>query len=206
MALASEWLVDNIGELSAAIVARTFASHPKIKKAYRDRRRSKCEEDTMYHLHFLSGALAVNSERVFVDYVGWAKIVLCSRGIPVTDLASTLDAMGQVVRRKAPKKLARLTCSYIEAASAALPALPESMPPLIDPTAPHAALANSYLNSLLIFKRDEAVASLVAELEAGLTFRDLFQYVLSPVQKEIGRLWHGHAAHPLQAQVPRHAP
>jgi methanogenic corrinoid protein MtbC1 len=188
-ALSSQWLLENISELSAAIVARTFASDPGLKKKYGNGGRRKCEEDAMYHLHFLSGAIAVNSEIVFVDHVGWAKIVLCSRGIPVADLARTLEAMRHVLRRKAPKRLAALLCNFVEAASAALPTLPETAPSLIDCKRPHGKLANSYLNSLLVFKREEAVAFLVRELEAGLTFQELFQFVLAPVQKEIGRLW-----------------
>jgi MerR family transcriptional regulator, light-induced transcriptional regulator len=186
--LASQWLLENLPALSAAVVERTFASDPKLEKKYGNSGRSKCEEDAMYHLHFLSSALAVDSEKVFVDYVGWAKIVLHSRGIPVADLANTLDAMRYVLRRQAPKRLA-LAGKYVEAASAALPMLPEHAPTLIDSSMRHGKLANSYLNSLLVFKRDEAVASLVRELDAGLTFQDLFQYVLSPVQKEVGRLW-----------------
>ena len=187
--LASHWLFEHLQELSAAIVERTFASHPKLRKKYGKRGRSKCEEDAMYHLHFLSSALAVDSEKMFVDYIGWAKIVLCSRAIPVADLAGTLDAVRYVLRRKAPKRVAALSCEYVDAASAALPTLPEHAPTLIDPSRRHGRLANSYLNSLLVFKRDEAVASLVRELDAGMSFQDLFQYVLSPVQKEVGRLW-----------------
>ena len=188
-ALASQWLLDNIRELSAAIVARTFASDRGLKKKYGNTGASKCEEDAMYHLHFLSGAVAVDSEKIFVDYVGWAKILLCSRGIPLTDLTRTLDAMRHVLRRKAPKKFAAALFKFVEAASAALPNLPESAPPFIDPERPHSQLANSYLNSLLVFKRDEAIACLPRELEAGLTFQDLLQYVLAPVQQEVGRLW-----------------
>ncbi len=187
--LSGQWLLENLRELSAAIVARAFASNPSLKQKYGNSGRNKCEEDAMYHLHFLCGALALDSVKVFIDYVGWAKIVLHSRGIAVADLALTLDCMRVVLHRKAPRKLAALLCEFVNAASSALPTLPENAPALIDAKAPYAELANSYLNSLLVFKRDEAMASLVRVLEAGLTFRDLFEYVLSPVQKQVGRLW-----------------
>lgn len=188
-AAASEWLTENLESLASAITVRSFGSEPKPTKNARSSDFEKCEEDAMYHLHYLAEAIAVDSPKMFLEYVGWAKIMLASRGISFADLAGHLQAIDAVLQLKAPKRLSQLIHSFVEAASAALPEMPETLPSFIDSTNPHAKLANSYLNSLLLLNREEAISAVISELESGLSFTELFQNVISPVQREVGRLW-----------------
>src|SRR5215469_12316356 len=94
--VATEWLNSNLQSVAGAITAKAFARDRELQKEYGELGRRKYEEDTAYHLHYLSEALANNSPKMFVEYVGWAKIMLCSRGIALKNLAQNLDAMAQV--------------------------------------------------------------------------------------------------------------
>jgi methanogenic corrinoid protein MtbC1 len=72
---------------------------------------------------------------------------------------------------------------------AALPTLPDTVPALIDPSQPFADVANSYLRSLLTLDRAGAVEHVLNHFESGLTIQQLFDHVITPVQREVGRLW-----------------
>jgi MerR family transcriptional regulator, light-induced transcriptional regulator len=186
---ACEWLNTNVEPIAQAITARTFAENPDLHQKYGERGRKKCEEDTVYHLHYLSQAIAANRKKMFVDYVGWAKIMLYSRGIDPASLGDNLESMAHVLRLKSPRHCRSTFAQFIRSASAQLPKLPDTLPSFIDPTNPFSELANSYLKSLLLLNRDDAISLTLQQLERGLTIQDLFKHVIYPVQREVGRLW-----------------
>lgn len=187
--MASAWLDENLDSLASAITAETFSRNSELQEKYGQIGRRKCEEDAHYHLHYLGEAIVNHSEKMFLDYVAWAKIMLCSRGIRAEDLANNLEVMAQVLRLKAPRPYRVIFDRVLASASAGLPNFPEALPSFVDDRSPHGGLANRYLNSLLLLNREEAFAVVVAALEDGLSFADLFQHVIYPVQKEVGRLW-----------------
>lgn len=188
--MAAEWLNSNTQSIAEAVTARTFARHPELNKKYGARGRAKCLEDAAYHLHYLSEALANNSSKMFVNYVGWAKIMLRSRGIDPQDLRDNLDAMSQVVARKCPLDCKKIFAQFIKTASTQLPKLPDDLPTFIDPsTNPLAEIADAYLRSLLLLHREEAISQILHRIELGLTIREIFRFVIAPAQQEVGRLW-----------------
>jgi methanogenic corrinoid protein MtbC1 len=196
--IAYEWLSANTQSIAEAITARTFALHPELEKRYGERGRAKCEQDAIYHLHYLAEAIANNSEKMFVDYIGWAKIMLRSRGIDPADLGDNLKVMVHVLQLKSPAKYKRFFAQWIDAALTQLPAMPEALPGFIGPGNPFAGLANAYLQRLLLLNREDAIALVTTELESGLSIRDLFHHVIYPVQREVGRLWQENRINVLQ--------
>jgi MerR family transcriptional regulator, light-induced transcriptional regulator len=70
-----------------------------------------------------------------------------------------------------------------------LPRLPDTLPSFIDTIDPLSELANSYLKSLLLLNRDDAISLILQKFKTGLTIQDLFKRVIYPVQREVGRLW-----------------
>jgi len=188
-ATACEWLNTNVEPIAQAITARTFGEHPDLQQKYGERGRRKCKEDTVYHLHYLSEAIATNRKQMFVDYVGWAKTMLYSRGIDPASLGDNLDSMAHVLRLKSPRTCRSTFAEFIRSASAQLPKLPDTLPSFIDPINPLFELADSYLKSLLLLNRDDAISLILQQLEMGLTIQDLFKHLIYPVQREVGRLW-----------------
>ncbi len=185
----SEWLSENIPRLAEKITTTHFSRHPVLLERYGPRGKQKCLEDAAYHLHYLAEAVAVNSTSSFIDYIGWGKIMLASRGIEVKDLENSLITMADVLRREAGALNTDVFDTYINLALAALPGLPDTLPTFVNPRAPFSDIANSYLNSLLVLNRDEAITGAVKKVNEGLSITDLFHHVLFPVQQEVGRLW-----------------
>ena len=187
--IASEWLNTNVGPIAQAITDRTFAKRPDLQRKYGELGRKKCEDDTVYHLHYLSEAIATNDKGMFVNYIGWAKIMLYSRGIDPANLADNLESMAHVLQIKAPKNCRKLFAEFIRSATTKLGKLPYTLPSFIDPVDPLSELADSYLKALLLLNREAAISMVLQQLEMGLSIQDLFKHVIYPVQREVGRLW-----------------
>ena len=186
---ASDWLSQNIASLAAEITDNQFSAHPGLLRKYGSQGKQKCAEDAAYHLHYLSEAIAANSPAIFTHYIGWAKVMLSSRGIESGDLKHTLQGMKRAVLKQANLDHGSVIGTFINLALKQLPTLPESLPTFIDSSEPFAAIANKYLQSLLLLNRNEAIAGVMGEVDAGLSIRDVFQHVIVATQREVGRLW-----------------
>lgn len=189
LAAASDWLLQNIAAVASGVTARLFALNPELDQKYGQRGRIKCLEDTNYHLMYLSEAVASRSPLLFETYVGWAKVMLQSRGIGVADLSKNLEMLAEVIGENAPRAFSCLLLEPIRSAISALPTQPNHVPSFIDPSNSLADLANEYLSLLLVLKREDAVSVIARRLRSGLTIADLFERVVRPVQQEVGRLW-----------------
>jgi MerR family transcriptional regulator, light-induced transcriptional regulator len=186
---ASQWVNKNVNSLAEEITEHQFLARPALLEKYGVKGKQKCREDAAFHLHYLSEAVSASSTKIFADYIGWAKIMLVSRGIEYRDLEHTLAAMKRALVKNASRDEGALLASFIDAALKLLPNLPESVPSFVDPNRPFSTVANTYLKSLLLLNRDEAVAYLLREVDAGLSIKDVFEHVILPVQQEVGRLW-----------------
>ncbi len=186
---ASEWLDRNIDSLSEQITQKIFSRHPELNKKYGKIGQEKCKQDTAYHLHYLAEAVASNSEKMFTDYTGWAKVMLTARGIAADDLLWNLHTVGDLIRSKSPANFRSIFLRFITAALDLLPSQPTTLPSFIHDDNPCAAIANSYLNSLLILDRETAFSVAMSALNKGLSLTLFVEKVIYPVQQEVGRLW-----------------
>lgn len=171
------------------VVATLLRNRSSLYRKYGERGRKKCREDAVYHLHYLTEAIAAGSERLFVDYVGWAKIMLASRQIHPKDLLLNLNGIVTIIRRCAPATVSGVVIKYVQSALQSFENLPETLPSYLARSNPLAEVANEYLKALLLLNRNEAEAVVRRELRAGLRVRDLINEVVLPVQQEVGRLW-----------------
>src|SRR6476660_7747602 len=113
---ASEWVNENVTSLAAEITDRHFAAQPALLEKYGAKGKQKCRDDAAFHLHYLSEAISANSTRIFVDYIGWAKIMLVSRGIESYDLEQTLEFMKVVLVGTASPADGAVFATFIDAA------------------------------------------------------------------------------------------
>jgi methanogenic corrinoid protein MtbC1 len=188
-ATASDWLLHNLETVASAVTAKLFIVNSELNRKYGERGRTKCLEDTKFHLLYLSEAVAAGSHSLFENYVGWAKVMLQSRGIGVADLSSNLEVIAEVLREHAPPAFQRLVTQPIRSAIAVLPTQPDTVPTFLDASNPFADLANEYLSRLLVLNREDGFSLISRRLDSGLTVKDLLEYVVKPVQHEVGRLW-----------------
>lgn len=62
--------------------------------------------------------------------------------------------------------------------------------PAAGPSAPVLGdVADRYLDALLDWRRDDAIAAVLGAAEAGVDVRDLYLSVLAPAQRRVGELW-----------------
>lgn len=185
----SEWLGENIPAIATEITERHFFLHPELSEKYGLRGRKKCIEDSVFHLHYLAEAVAAYSPKIFSNYVAWAKVMLVSRGIDWREFAANLEQMARVLRGNAPTEHQPVFDSIIEVALAELPGFAERLPGFIGPGERFADLANAYLESMLLLDREGAIDKVLEAIAARVSLSDVFNHVISPVQREIGRLW-----------------
>jgi len=100
-----------------------------------------------------------------------------------------LEQIAEVVDRRAPGSVKRRLLPPVWSAIAALPTMPEMVPSFIEPTNSCAELASEYLTLLLVLKREDAFSLISRHLKFRLKITDLVEYVVKPVQQEVGRLW-----------------
>jgi methanogenic corrinoid protein MtbC1 len=175
--------------LVAQMVEREFVRHPELEQRYGQAVRARMIEDTGYHLAYLAQAVSVNRAELFVEYIGWAKVMLASRGVPAPYLATLLESMKESVRAQLPAELCDLPCEHLDYALRQLPTLPDEVPSFIAEKNPFAPLATAYLEALLRGERDVASQLILDAAGRGTAVRDLYLHVFQPAQYELGRLW-----------------
>ncbi len=185
----SEALNRQSSALAAEMVAREFVRHPELAQRYGEAGREKCLQDAVYHLAYLAQAIAADSLELFVNYIGWAKVMLAKRGVPAADLAGLLETMKETLGQELAPEFSRLACDYLDDGLRQLPRLPDELPSCIAEGTPLAPLAGEYLQALLRGDRNVASKLITDAVEQGTPVRDLYLHVFQRTQYEIGRLW-----------------
>lgn len=173
----------NLDDLAASITRDHMAAHPDLFARWGAIGRARCLEDARFHLQFLATALDAESVPMFLDYIGWTKVVLAKRHVTERDLLENLRILGQAVREMPDAE------AYVQTAIDELPAMTDDVPSFLDPREPLWPVASGYLAALIRGDRHEALQVILRALDSGVTIRDVYRNVFEPVQQEIGRLW-----------------
>jgi hypothetical protein len=64
--------------------------------------RSRCEEDTAFHVKFVAAALALGDPAILADYLAWLAPLLERFGVPQDDLDTNLEAIAAAVEELLP--------------------------------------------------------------------------------------------------------
>lgn len=169
--------------LALAITNEQVAVHPEAFARRGPTGRTRCLEDARFHLQYLATALDAESVPMFLDYIGWTKVVLARRHVGERDLLTNLQILGRAVRDMPDAE------AYVQTAIDELPAMTDDVPSHLDPRAPLWSVASEYLTALLRGGRRDALQIVLTALDGGASLRDVYRHVFEPVQHEIGRLW-----------------
>lgn len=186
---ASQAILDSLDDLAPRITEREYRDRPELKERYGPIGAEKSREDARYHLSYLAQAVAAQSPELYVDYLGWAKVVLARRNVRPEDLIHHMACLRDVVVESLPGDLAAAVYPILETGLERLPSLPEHLRSLIDADRPYAALAHQYLQALLSGDRHRAGEVIMGAADRGVSVRDLYLYVFQQAQREVGRLW-----------------
>ncbi|MEO5822759.1 MAG: cobalamin-dependent protein [Vicinamibacteraceae bacterium] len=177
------------GELAEALVERQFAAQPELARRYGPTGRARCLQDANHHLAYLADAMNAGDPALFTNYVGWAKVMLGKRGIPMEDLARYLDLTRTILQDQLEGPSADLAAAYLGAGLARLPSLPTEVPAYLCGDAPHGELARAYLGALIGGERHQASRMILDAVSSGTSVKDIYQHVFQTAQYEVGRRW-----------------
>lgn len=194
MSEASEELAAAIDEHAEQIAGRItdqqFAADPTLEKRFGARGRVKCREDALRHLSYLSSAASAQSDALFADYVGWAKILLARLGLNDDDLSRNLVLLRDAARAAIGGALGDAAARIVDAGLQKLPSLPSESESLLPaPDEPYGDLARRYFERLLAGDRPGASALILGAVKDGVGIHDIYLHVFQRTQYEIGRRW-----------------
>lgn len=176
-------------EIARIVVQRHFARHPPLAERYGPHGQMKCYQDTLYHLLYLSEAVANRAPMLFRDYVAWAKALLVGLGIPASDLVQHLRLLEQVLHEQHDLSVAIVASEYIEQTLDVFDTLPSEPPTFMRDDTPLHELGNAYLDKLLAYQRHDAMQLILDAVAGGTSVADVYLYVFQMVLREVGRLW-----------------
>src|SRR4051812_19250840 len=168
---------EEVGKLIDEVLREQYRRHPELEKRYGPEGMKRCREDIDFHFCTLTEAIASEEREIWLNYVGWGKIVLVSRRVRLDHLIDTLLIMQEVISANVSKRAAAVANKYIQAAIDRMDSFPDAPATYIDPCAPLSKIANGYLQALLSVDRDEARKLVRSSLKNGTRLQDVFRFV-----------------------------
>jgi len=170
-------------------VSKLYRAHPEMKARYGEAGRQRCREDIAYHYSTLTEGVFAGDPNIFLKYVAWGKSVLINRKVRTDDLVDCLLIMQDVLARQVTPAAAEDASEHIQLAVDTFESFADMPPSCIDRSSSLANLANSYLEALLSSDRNQARQVLKSAERSGVGIAEIYQSVLQPSQREVGRLW-----------------
>lgn len=146
-------------------------------------------EDVEVRLLHVAEAVAFDRSDLLVRSVEWYKVAFHHRDVPADYLPATLEAIAAVLQRELPDAAAKTAVPHVQHALAALPGAPVELPMVLSTAAPHGELAAQFLLAVLEARGEQAVRLVRTAAERGVGIAELHDHVLTPVQRELGRMW-----------------
>ena len=175
--------------IAEAVATRQYAAHPELYERYGPVGWQRTLEDAGYNLAFLAQAIALENPALFIDYLGWLKVVLLRRRVRLQDLLDHFTYLQDGLRQNLPDDDAAAACAYVAEGARLLPEMPDDLPTLIEGNAPVSLLAHQYLQALLRGERHIASRLVLDAVTRGTPVKEIYLGVFQPCQREIGRLW-----------------
>jgi MerR family transcriptional regulator, light-induced transcriptional regulator len=143
-------------------------------------------------LAFLAQAVALDSRALFLDYIGWARVMLGRRQVPVEALVRHLGWLAEIVEEKLPGETGLRAAAMARSAAREVRGMPADLPSQLPKDTPLAPLAHQYLEALRRGERHLACRLILDAAAGGTEVKDIYLQVFQPTQHEIGRLWQTH--------------
>lgn len=176
-------------EIAEAAAAYCWLADPETEERNGDSARRKCIQDMVYHLSYLSNAIAVSCPELFADYLAWAKMLLAGVGIPANDLAHSLEALSRALRQVLTPEMHEAIKPYVAVSQGVSTSASKGPASFLDARDALSELTRQYVDMLLQGNRQAASRLILGAVESGTNIRDIYLHVFQQSQYEIGRLW-----------------
>jgi methanogenic corrinoid protein MtbC1 len=138
----------------------------------------------------LAAALLVNDAKLFASDMAWAKSLFVVRDVKLDDLRFAFGVMRAVVERELPASVQQCMPTFFELAERELASDSVRMADGINTDTSHGRLAALFLQAILEGERTRACNLILDTVRDGLPIPDVYQSILAPVTREVGRMWH----------------
>jgi methanogenic corrinoid protein MtbC1 len=182
-------LVTNRHIIAEVVTREYFEFRPELKQRWGDVGLKRCTEDTAYHISYLAESIRFDFPLLFVDYLGWTKILLASLRINEDDLRQNLQILKAVLAARLNSDELALTNVTIDDGLKALPSLHSEVPSYLESGAPHFELAQKWFELMLRHQAREARRVINESVRSGVSLAEIYQHVFTPALYEVGRLW-----------------
>ncbi len=173
--------------IAEATLVRDYAQRPYLLDRYGQNGKTRYRQDILYDVAALSAAVDAGDAGMFLRYVAWLKIVLVRRGIASEDISESLSCMRSVLVEDAANDQS-IAASYLTTALQKLDSMPDAVASFIG-SSKEDDIARRCLKALLCFDAAEARKTLETAIAAGMSLPGIYNGVLPPLMREVGRLW-----------------
>ena len=143
----------------------------------------------------LAASLGVDRPSLFADALRWYRVAFHHRGVPDAYLPATLAAIEATLADELPAELLPVVRDHLAIATAGLHEVSADVPSHLSKSAPHGELAMRFLLGNLEGRAEDSLDLIRTALREGASVTELQDHVLSPAQREVGRMW-------LMAEIP----
>lgn len=137
----------------------------------------------------LAAAVEWDRPALFGHALRWYKAAFHHRQVPAQYLPRCCEAMAAVFAAELPPAAAAMVRRHLELGSQELMAAPVDLPSHLEAKTVRGRMAAQFLLAILEGRGDDAVALVRRAVAEGMTVAEVHDELLTPVQRETGRLW-----------------
>jgi len=152
--------------------------------------RLKMVFDLEMHLAFLGEAVRCGISRIFSEYAVWSHQLLVSSGGDSQRFKDCLLAIDEQLKESGTGQWRETARRDIEMALSQLDKAQLIAESYLTSDNPYHSVAEAFLKNCLILNRKQALEQIHNAVQNGTSVIDIYLYVITPVMRELGRLWH----------------
>ncbi|KPK60058.1 MAG: hypothetical protein AMJ59_08120 [Gammaproteobacteria bacterium SG8_31] len=184
-------LIASAAAYASAAATRLLQDHPQVAEHFAPDGWSAWKAHYLQRMHELAAAVSAGVPEVFAGRIAWTRHAFASREVPEEDLKLSLECLREVLDSELPDPARAAVSPPLAAAAEILQNPAEDEKSAIDPATEAGRLALAYLVAALEGDSRGAIDKVVTAVEEGMGLSTVYTQVLVPVQKELGRMWHG---------------
>jgi len=174
---------------AAAVVGRLAQEWPGFQGTALPVQFAQPIDDVEVRILQLAAAVEWDQPELFAHALRWYTVAFHHRQVHADYLPQCCQAMAAVFGAELPPSAAAMVRRHLELGSQALAAAPVDLPSHLATSTPLGRSAAEFLLAILEGRGDDAVDLVRTALADGTSIACLHDEVLTPVQRETGRLW-----------------
>lgn len=183
-------LIDHPEAAALRALGLYFDLRPGEESRYDERSLRLAREDMAHHVKRLVQAELAGGDAALRDYLSWLKVLF--RGLSISDdqVADSLRCAARAAAESLREPAASDVLGLGDRAADLYARLDAEAGRYGGPGPAPGTTVHAYVRTLVDGRRDLARKVVDAELDRGVSVRDLYLDLFQPAQREIGRLWH----------------